>query len=534
MKYIPTDNHLSSTFQKTGKKHTIKNIGKKTIVINYTLYNNGLIVKNKQIKPNDTITIFYLTNTFYSASQSQILTIELIDLPQKTNSNITNFTEDIADVILDSKITIFQDDIYNIITPQEQDYMEHQPPTTKILVATLMWQRFDLFKKFVKHYHNLGLDVLAIGSEGQESKNLCDQLGCAYIEHPNQPFGSKLNRRLDYFLEHHEYTHILLLGSDDFIDNIVLNKIYENIPSYDIISWSDIYYLDESTGEILYSEGYKNNKNRKGEPIAPGRCISRKVIQELRGQLWDQNISTSPDSHSWSKLKRFPRQIMFSCKEIDGILLDVKTNYNKNSFSKISGLDHITNTSIEEQQRIYNIFEYLDTSYKKSSTSVIDESAQISRKCEIGEFVIIEENVVIGENTKIGPFSIIRKGGIIGHNCSFTAYCEIRENVKIGNNTKFGSRCTISANSEIGDNVTIKYGFVLTDTPDLKQGDFKVVGKIDDLTLIGANVTLMPGFSIGKNSIIGACSQVRNNVGNNEIWFGSPAKLYKNNIDDVE
>ncbi|RMG82806.1 MAG: acyltransferase, partial [Bacteroidetes bacterium] len=123
----------------------------------------------------------------------------------------------------------------------------------------------------------------------------------------------------------------------------------------------------------------------------------------------------------------------------------------------------------------------------------------------------------------------IRSGAKIGSNCKFTAYCEIRNNVKIGNNTSFGSRCTISANAEIGSNVTIKYGFVLTDTPNLEKDDYKEVGKIGDNTLIGANVTLMPGFNVGKNSIIGACSQVRSNIGDNEIWFGNPAKFYKKN-----
>ena len=54
-----------------------------------------------------------------------------------------------------------------------------------------------------------------------------------------------------------------------------------------------------------------------------------------------------------------------------------------------------------------------------------------------------------------------------------------------------------------------------------------MVGYIGDNTLIGANVTLMPGFNIGKNATIGACSQVRNNVGDNEIWFGNPAKHFK-------
>ena len=107
------------------------------------------------------------------------------------------------------------------------------------------------------------------------------------------------------------------------------------------------------------------------------------------------------------------------------------------------------------------------------------------------------------------------------------AYCEIRENVKIGDNTSFGSRCTISANALIGSDVTIKYGFVLTDTPNLKEDKIKIVKGISDGTLIGANVTLMPGFSIGKNCIIGACSQVRNNIKDNEIWYGNPAKFFK-------
>jgi carbonic anhydrase/acetyltransferase-like protein (isoleucine patch superfamily) len=100
-------------------------------------------------------------------------------------------------------------------------------------------------------------------------------------------------------------------------------------------------------------------------------------------------------------------------------------------------------------------------------------------------------------------------GAKIGENCKLTAYCEIRENVTMGENTTMGSRCTISANALIGSNTVIKYGFVLTDTPNLKEGDIKVVKGVGDNVLIGANVTLVPGFSISNNSIIGACSQVK-------------------------
>jgi UDP-3-O-[3-hydroxymyristoyl] glucosamine N-acyltransferase len=158
---------------------------------------------------------------------------------------------------------------------------------------------------------------------------------------------------------------------------------------------------------------------------------------------------------------------------------------------------------------------------------MISEKAKIGKNVDIHPLALVEEGAVIGENTKIGPFCIIRKNAIIGKNCKFTAYCEIRENVEIGDNTGFGSRCTISANAKVGSNVSIKYSFVLTDTPNLVEGDYKSVGNIGDNALIGANVTLMPGFNIGKNAIIGACSQVRDNVGDNEIWFGNPAKLFK-------
>jgi acetyltransferase-like isoleucine patch superfamily enzyme len=153
----------------------------------------------------------------------------------------------------------------------------------------------------------------------------------------------------------------------------------------------------------------------------------------------------------------------------------------------------------------------------------------IHERTEIHHLAYIEDDVTIGEGTKIGPFCIVRKGAIIGKNCSFTAYCEIRENVTIGDGTSFGSRCTISANAKIGANTTIKYGFVLTDTPDLKDKNLKIVKGVGDNVLIGANVTLMPGLSIGNGCIIGACSQIRNDIPDGEVWYGNPAKFLKYN-----
>ena len=37
----------------------------------------------------------------------------------------------------------------------------------------------------------------------------------------------------------------------------------------------------------------------------------------------------------------------------------------------------------------------------------------------------------------------------------------------------------------------------------------------------------MPSVTIGENAEIGACSQVRKDVPDNQVWFGTPAKYYR-------
>jgi acetyltransferase-like isoleucine patch superfamily enzyme len=90
-----------------------------------------------------------------------------------------------------------------------------------------------------------------------------------------------------------------------------------------------------------------------------------------------------------------------------------------------------------------------------------------------------------------------------------------------------GSRGTLSATTIVADDVIMKYSFVVTDTPDLGRDKDKKVGTLQRGSRFGANVTIMPGVNIGENSEIGACSQVRNDVPDNEVWYGNPARFFK-------
>lgn len=175
----------------------------------------------------------------------------------------------------------------------------------------------------------------------------------------------------------------------------------------------------------------------------------------------------------------------------------------------------------------------IDSTAHISKTAKIGDFCKIGKNVIIGDNVVIEDyaligdNVVIGKSTKIGTYTKIGEGVTIGDGCSFTSFCEVRDNCKLGNRVMMGSRGTLSAGTIIEDDVVMKYAFVVTDTPDLTQGDIKIVGTLQKGSRFGASVVIMPGVNVGENAEIGACSLVRNNVPDNEIWFGMPAKFYK-------
>ena len=102
------------------------------------------------------------------------------------------------------------------------------------------------------------------------------------------------------------------------------------------------------------------------------------------------------------------------------------------------------------------------------------------------------ENLKMGMNFDIGSFT----------------YINSQYGVEIKDSVQIGSHCSIYSNSTI-DN---KKGSVI----------------LEKNCKIGTHSTIMPGVTIGENSIIAAYSFVTKNIPNNEIWEGIPAKFKKN------
>ena len=136
----------------------------------------------------------------------------------------------------------------------------------------------------------------------------------------------------------------------------------------------------------------------------------------------------------------------------------------------------------------------------------------------------------------------------IGDNVSIDTpfHCNLGINISIGSNVIIGVNCTFIDDSPIliGDNVLIAPNVqiytashpsaaserLIEDWEGKNSTFFRTFAKpvvVEDNVWIGGGVIILPGVTIGKNSVIGAGSVVTRSVPGNSLAFGNPCKVVK-------
>jgi lipopolysaccharide O-acetyltransferase len=137
----------------------------------------------------------------------------------------------------------------------------------------------------------------------------------------------------------------------------------------------------------------------------------------------------------------------------------------------------------------------------------------------------------IGRNFRVGPGAVIE---ILDKNAT----------LKIGHSFRASSRLHIGCVSQviIGNNVLIASDVYISDHSHgcyegIEQSDSESIVNsrdlyaapiiISDNVWIGEKVCILPGVTIGRNSIVGALSVVKNDIMPDSIYVGCPARRIK-------
>ncbi len=147
-----------------------------------------------------------------------------------------------------------------------------------------------------------------------------------------------------------------------------------------------------------------------------------------------------------------------------------------------------------EMNTKYNPPEKVRELFAKLTASEIDESC----------FIIPPFHTEFGKNTKIGK------------NVFINSCCRFQDNggIEIGEKTMIGPNVTI---------VTLNHDI----NPETRVNATPKPVKIGKNVWVGADCTILPGVTIGDNSVIGAGSVVTKNIPENAIAVGNPARVIK-------
>lgn len=141
---------------------------------------------------------------------------------------------------------------------------------------------------------------------------------------------------------------------------------------------------------------------------------------------------------------------------------------------------------------------------------------------------IIEEGARIGERTRVWAWSHVLGGAKIGCDCNLCDHTFIENEVVIGN------RVTIKCGVYIWDGITIEddvfigpcVAFTNDKFPRSKEYPEEYAKTIiRSHASIGANVTILPGITIGQYAMIGAGAVVTKNVPPYAIIKGNPGRI---------
>ena len=140
----------------------------------------------------------------------------------------------------------------------------------------------------------------------------------------------------------------------------------------------------------------------------------------------------------------------------------------------------------------------------------------------------IVESKQIGKATRVWAFAHVLPGAVIGEDCNICDHVFIENDVVVGNRVTVKCGVQLWDGIRLEDDVFVGPNATFTNDPFPRSKKYpKEFSKIvvQKGASIGANATILPGITIGQNSMVGAGAVVTRDVPPNSIVMGNPARI---------
>jgi predicted dehydrogenase/acetyltransferase-like isoleucine patch superfamily enzyme len=181
--------------------------------------------------------------------------------------------------------------------------------------------------------------------------------------------------------------------------------------------------------------------------------------------------------------------------------------------------------SINQNSRLVPI-KSEDNEDKKSQAGQLQ--TDVSTPVFIHESSVVDANCQIGNGTKIWHFSHVLGNTRIGRNCN------IGQNVTMGPDVTIGNNCKIQNNVSVYKGVTLEDGVfcgpsmvftnIINPRAEIRKMDQVRPTLVRRGVTIGANATIICGYTLGQYAFVGAGSVVTRSVKNHALVAGNPAR----------
>ena len=141
----------------------------------------------------------------------------------------------------------------------------------------------------------------------------------------------------------------------------------------------------------------------------------------------------------------------------------------------------------------------------------------------------IDDGAAIGAGTRIWHFSHIMPDSVIGANCNIGQNVVVSPQCRIGDNVKIQNNVSVYTGVVIEDDVFCGPSMVFTNVINPRshvnrKAEYKKT-LVRQGASIGANATIVCGYTLGKYCFIGAGSVVTRDVPNYGLIVGNPGRL---------